>query len=190
VRTGDYRIVTTGLGVFYALAYLHLLGDLDLRSDGAWGLVIGDPGAWLDRRGLMHFEPVAMLELGQVLLLASPPNLAFAASLGALLAVNLDGAWQLWRQPVACSLRSGRPVSGFAGSGPLAAVPALLAGGACCAPSLLMLLGIPALGALAGLFGWLLPASLALLLVSRILQRRRGAPRFLRSADAVPGSSA
>lgn len=46
-----------------------------------------------------------------------------------------------------------------------------------------MLLGIPALGALAGLFGWLLPASLALLLASRIQQRCRGAPPFLRHTD-------
>lgn len=189
MQSPDHRLVTGGLGMLYALAYLHLLGDLDVRPEGGWGLVIGDPGAWLDRRGLLHFEPVAMLELGRVLFLASPLNIAFAAALGALLAVNLDGAWQLWRQPATCAVRSGRPASGFAGGGLLAAVPALLAGGACCAPSLLMLLGIPALGAVAGLFGWLVPASLVLLLFSRILQRRRGAAPFLRSADATAGPS-
>jgi hypothetical protein len=57
--------------------------------------------------------------------------------------------------------------------------PALLAGGACCAPSLLLVLGIPGLGAFVGLFAWLLPLSLLLLVLSRCWQRRRGAPRVL-----------
>lgn len=77
----------------------------------------------------------------------------------------------LRRTPPACAVPGAR-------TGLLASVPALLAGGACCAPALLLLVGIPGLGALAGLFAWLIPLSLALLLASRWWQRRSGAPAF------------
>lgn len=178
----DTRGAMALLGVGYALAYLYLLGDLDRAPGAGWSITLGDPGAWLDRRGLMQFEPIALLELGPVLWLFSPTNALLAAVLGALLALNLDGAWQLWRQPAACAMRSGqRDVSlGTGSGGVLAAFPALFAGGACCAPSILLLLGMPSLGAFAGLFAWLVPVSLALLVASRFWQRHRGAPAFVR----------
>ena len=56
----------------------------------------------------------------------------------------------------------------------------LLAGGACCSPGLLLLLGIPALGAFVGLFSWLVPLSILLLGGARIWQHRQGAPPMFR----------
>ncbi len=185
----DARRLAALVGVGYALLYLYLLGDLDRAAGGAWGVTLGEPGRWLDRRGLMQFEPIVLFRFGAVLWLFSPVNVAIAASLGALLAVNLEGAWQLWRRPMTCALRSGRQTGRTAGGGgALAALPALLAGGACCAPSLLLLLGAPSLGAFAGLFGWLVPVSLLLLLASRWWQRRQGAPGFF-GRDRKPRSA-
>lgn len=180
MRLADSRTVAAAVGAGYTLAFLYLLGDLDRSSVVAWGLVIGDPGAWLDRRGLLHFEAIAMLEFGPLLWLFSPLNVLQAVVLGGLLAANLDGAWQLWRHQRVCA-PDGRAV-GTRGAGGVVvgALPALLAGGACCAPSLLLLFGTPGLGALAGFFGWLLPLSLLLLAAGRWLQRRQGAPPFIR----------
>ena len=167
------RIAASAVGLGYALVYLWALGDLALVAEAASNLRLGDPARWLDQRGLMQFEPIAMIEAGHVLWLFSPVNTLMAAALAALLALNLDGAWVLWRSPAACGL-------GGTTGGILAAVPALVAGGACCAPSILLLVGIPGLGAFAGLFGWLVPLSLALLVASRWWQRRQGAPPWHR----------
>ena len=46
--------------------------------------------------------------------------------------------------------------------------PSLLAGGACCAPSLLLLLGIPGLGAFVSLFAWMVPLALFLVLLAGV----------------------
>lgn len=180
MRILDASRMTAFAGLAYALAYLYLIGDVDPQGAGNWGVVVGDWSAWFERRGLLHFEPILLLELGPLLWLFSPLNLLLATVLGSLLAGNLHGAWHLCRRRDACALPSESKGSSnlAAGGGLFAALPAMLAGGACCAPSLLLLLGMPGLGAFAGLFGWLLPVSLLVLLCSRFWQRHRGAPRF------------
>lgn len=163
------------LGGAYFLVYLFAVGDIDLAAAAGWGG--RTVPVTLERitamRQPFQFEALALVELGRVVVLLSPGNLAVAGLLGLLLGANLHGALDLRRRPAACTpyARSG----GVAG-----AVPALLAGGACCAPTLLLLLGIPALGAFAAFFGWLIPLSLLLLAAGRAWQRRRGAAAVLR----------
>ena len=166
------RLPIGALAVLYALLYLYAIGDLDLgRAGWSWQALDWQWSRLLARRGAWHFEAVAMLELGYLVLLLSPANLALAGVLAALLALNLHGALAL-RARAQCSLRQGAASSA-------GLWPALLAGGACCAPSLLLMLGIPGLGAFIGLFAWLLPLSLLLLVLSRFWQRLSGAPRVL-----------
>ncbi|UTW08293.1 hypothetical protein [Pseudomonas benzenivorans] len=156
----------------YGLLYLYAVGDLDLGPAGwGWSSLPWDWQRLIAQRGPWHFEAIAMLELGHGLVLLSPLNLLLAALLGLLLGANLHGALALRRRP-SCS-------SGARAAWSIGLWPALLAGGACCAPSLLLLVGIPGLGAFVGLFSWLLPLSLTLLIGSRLWQRRRGAPRLL-----------
>lgn len=158
-------------GVAYALGYLWALGDLAVAPYPLWGFRLGNlaPSAWLQMRSPFRFEALALADLGHLVMLLSPLNLAIAATLGTLLAVNVYGAVELRRRPGRCRVAS---------ASLLGAVPALLAGGACCAPALLLLLGVPALGAFAALFGWLVPLSLVLLLASRVWQLTQGAPRW------------
>lgn len=174
----DVRITAAAVGIVYALGYLYALGDLSTATRPVWSVTLGNPGLWLDQRVVFQFEAIAMLEAGHIVWLISPLNLLIAATLGVLLALNIDGGWMLWKRPAACGL-AGR------GGGVLAAVPALAAGGACCAPSLLLLLGIPGLGAFAALFAWLVPLSLVLLGASRWWQRRQGAPRWFRAISGT-----
>jgi hypothetical protein len=169
----DTRAAAAAVGIAYALGYLYALGDLSMAARAAWSVTAGDPARWLDQRVVFQFEAIAMLQAGHLVWLISPLNLLIAATLGTLLALNIDGAWMLWRRPATCGI-AGR------GGGLLAAVPALAAGGACCAPSLLLLLGIPGLGAFAAMFAWLVPLSLLLLVGSRGWQRHRGAPPWSR----------
>jgi hypothetical protein len=173
VRTSPSRLLIGSLALLYALLYLYAIGDLDIgRTGWNWQALDWQWQRLLARRGPWHFEAVAMLELGYLVLLLSPTNLALAGSLALLLAINLHGALAL-RANAQCSLSQGTASSA-------GLWPALLAGGACCAPSLLLVLGIPGLGAFVGLFAWLLPLSLLLLVLGRCWQRRRGAPRVLR----------
>jgi hypothetical protein len=162
------------LGLAYALFYLYSLGDFTFYGPPAWGGYI-NALSW-DRvftaRAPFQFEGVAVLELGYLVWLVSPLNLLIALLLSGLLAANVHGALYLSAQPQACRTGSGGVL--------MSALPAVMAGGACCAPSLLLLLGIPGLGALGAYFGWLVPVSLLALMVNRIWQNRRGAPPLFR----------
>lgn len=181
-RPRDARRPAAALGLVYALGYLYASGDVDIVRRSAWGLRVADraPSSWTGTRAPFRFEAVAIADIGHLAVLVSPLNLVVAGALGLLLALNLHGVIELRRRPAQC-----RPGAG----GLLAAAPALLAGGACCAPGLVLLLGIPGLGAFAAFFGWLIPVSFALLLASRWWQRRQGAPAWsrpgARQADTV-----
>lgn len=168
------RHVAAGAGLMYVVAYLYLLGDLGVGGDTGWGLRVAGNWheLWWRPRALFHFEGIAMLEAGWASLIVSPLNLLIATALGLLVTANVHGVLALRQAPPQCRVPGAR-------AGLWAALPALLAGGACCAPALLLLVGLPGLGAFAGLFAWLVPLALALLAASRWWQRRLGAPRLL-----------
>lgn len=157
-------------GIGYAVLYLYAIGDLALASPAAWGWRTAPLSLerLLDARVPFRFEPVAIADAGHAVFLVSPLNLLLASVLAALLTANIHGVLYLRSNPQTC--RAGR--IGLAAG----AAPALMAGGACCAPSLILLLGLPGLGAFAGLFGWLVPLSTVALGLNRLWQRQQGAP--------------
>lgn len=171
--TGRSRSIAFAVGVVYGLFYLWAIGDITFYGPPAWGGYIAELS--LDRalsaRSTLMFEAVAVLEAGYLVWLVSPVNLLVAGVLCGLLAANIHGALWIRAHPVACRRGQGGTLA--------AALPALFAGGACCAPSLILLLGIPGLGAFAALFGWLVPISIVALGLSRIWQHRQGAPKLL-----------
>lgn len=167
------RLIAIVLGTLYAVIYLVGIGDLTWEPRAGWFIQTGSASfeRMTSMRAPFLFEATALIEAGWWVFLVSPLNLLLALLLGALLTVNLHGAITLWREPAACGLSSAGTASG--------ALPALLAGSACCAPSLLLLLSMPGLGVLAAFFGYLIPLSLLALIASRVWQLRLGAPRFL-----------
>lgn len=161
-----------GVGIVYGLFYLYAIGDLSVYGPPAWGAYLTDPS--LERifsaRSTLMFEAVVMVEMGWLVWLVSPLNILITVLLGGLLAANIHGVLYIRSHPATCRAGS---------KGLVGAVPALFAGGACCAPSLILLLGIPGLGALSAFFGWLVPVSILALGLSRIWQHRQGArPMF------------
>jgi hypothetical protein len=171
----DPHATGAGIGSIYAVLYLYALGNIDFVTRTAWGWRTGDlsPDAWFDMRAPLRFEPVAIADVGHFAFLISPMNIVVAGLLGTALALNVHGIVTLIRQPAQC--RAGT-AGGLAGT-----LPALLAGGACCAPSLVLVTGIPAISGLAAFSGWLVPLSLVLLLGSRWWQRRQGVPPWFGS---------
>lgn len=166
VRTRHQWGALAGIALGYTLLYLWLSGDL---AGGGQGGVWAIFPAWariLEARAPFRFEPVGLIELGPLVWTFSPLNLLLALLLGLLVGLNGVAAWRLWRAPRTCGLRG-------SGLGLLGSLPALLAGGACCAPLLLVWLGLPLAGALAGLSSWLLPLALLLLSLGLWVMTRR-----------------
>ncbi len=160
------RRLTLGLiACGYALLYLWLSGDIAAGGSG-WQASFPAWSRLLEPRGPLQFEPVGLLMLGPLVWTFSPLNTLLSLVMGMLLGLNLLVGWRLWRLPRRCSLRGSN-------LGLLAVLPGLLAGGACCAPLLVIWLGLPVAGAVAGLAPLLVPAALLLLLVGLWLGLRQ-----------------
>lgn len=158
----------------YALLYLWLTGDVADGGAGGWQAAFPAWERVFQARGPFQFEPVGLITLGALVWTFSPLNTLLAAVMGLLVGLNVVAGWWLWRTPRQCGL-------GGSSTGLLAAVPALLAGGACCAPIVLIWLGLPIAGVLAGLTPLLVPVALLLLVAGLWLSLRRlvreGSPR-------------
>ncbi|MBW6389828.1 hypothetical protein [Billgrantia antri] len=144
--------------VVYALLYLWLTGDIMGGGHGGWLALFPAWERLWQTRGPLQFEPVGLFFLGRLVWTFSPINTLLALTVGLLIGLNAVAGWRVWRSPRHCSL-------GAASSGLLGSLPALLAGGACCAPLLLIWLGLPFAGALASLAPMLLPGAALLLLI-------------------------
>ncbi|MFY0992269.1 hypothetical protein [Halomonas sp. C05BenzN] len=151
--------LVAAVALVYGGLYLWLTGDLG--GGGGGGLQATFP-AWervWEARGPFHFEPVGLIEAGPLVWTFSPVNTLVAWGLGLLLGTNLVLAWRLRRVSRACGWQA-------SGSTFLSSLPALLAGSACCAPLVLIWLGLPLAGALASITPWLIPLATLLLLAS------------------------
>jgi hypothetical protein len=160
----------------YAVMYLYAIDDLSLADRSSWSMVFGTVPLWqaMEARAAFHFEAIGLLQAGPVTWLVSPFNLTIGLLLGGLLGANVHGVLALRERSPVCTPSAGGRAGVLGG-----AIPALLAGGACCAPTLL-LLGVPGLAAFAGFMPWLLPLSAFLLASTRLWLLRQGAPRLVR----------
>jgi hypothetical protein len=159
-----------------ALVYLLLfqVAIADLTIDGAARpasmFVVGN---WQDlafrTRAPFQFEAVAIVEAPFLVWLVSPMNIAIGLALGLLTGVQIALVRIARHCAVSCGLK---PAAGV-----LAAVPGLLAGSACCAPILFILLGVQVTASLITLMGLLVPAAFVFLLVGVGLTLRFAARR-------------
>lgn len=156
----DGALVAVLAAAIYLGAYLWATDHMRFRSGATVSFTIVDEpfARALERRSGLSFEPIALVEFGIGTLLLSPVDLAIGALLAGLVGVNLALAYLALVQPKACGIG--------AGTGIAAAVPALLSGSVCCAPMILLVLGIQASGMLLTVLPWLLPVGVLLLVGS------------------------
>ena len=159
-----------------ALVYVLLfqLAVADLTIDGAWRPAsIFVVESWhnlvLRSRAPFQFEAVAVIETPFLVWLVSPMNIAIGLGLGLLTGFQIALVRVARHCAVSCGLRPA--------AGALAAVPGLLAGSACCAPILFLLLGIQVTASLITLMGLLIPAAFVFLLLGLGLTLRFAARR-------------
>ena len=156
-----YRRLAAAVSVGYTLLFLWLTQDLvvhGFRRELSFEVL--DIGLLLKRRAPYSFEAVAVLDLPVASLLVSPVNISLAGAVGLLVGVNVAYSYAAFRKPEACSTGNT--------AGVLAGVPALAAGGACCAPVVFVALGVQATAGLLALQTALLPASVLALVVSMV----------------------
>ncbi len=159
----DSLAVFAAVTLAYLFVFLWALGDLILQSGAGYSLFVADrplaralrpaPGAFL-------FQPVALVEFGVGVWELSPLNTLLGGLIASLVGLNLSVSYLAVTQPKSCGLS--------ASAGVLASVPGLLAGSTCCAPVLLLVVGIQASGIVLTAFVWLLPASLLLLVATLV----------------------
>lgn len=177
-RDGFAIFASSVLG--YLVVYLWAIGDLAFRGSATNETFVVDRP--LDRMfetapGAFSFEPIALVEFGIGTFLFSPFNTGIGLVLGILVGINTTLSYLAIRQPRSCGLA--------AGSGVLAAIPALLAGSACCAPAILIVLGIVATGTLLTILPLLLPIGFVLLVASLVYLAGHIDPTVLDNQAAV-----
>lgn len=164
------RAVAVGVTVLYLLGYLYAIGMVQ-PGTGTFGVrVASEPAAQLFRQtfGSFTYEPVALFELWIVTYQFSL-NTIIGLAIGILVGVNVAVSYTAWRQPTACGITSGS-------AGLVAGIPALLSGAACCAPVVVLLIGIQITGAVLVVFEVLLPLSVAMLVGSLLVVGRQVEP--------------
>lgn len=159
-----YRRLAVGIGVVYLALFLVALQDISLGGRG-FQLVTADWTRMFDRTGAITFEPIAQVSLSVLTILVSPINILIGGVLAVLAGLNLTVTWMAFRQPKACGFNRS--------TGILASVPALLAGSACCAPAIVLILGLQISSLFVTVFQVLIPASIVLLLVTLAMILRR-----------------
>jgi hypothetical protein len=155
--------VLLSVTVAYLLTFLWMLNDIIIHRDAGWSVFVVDtplqtmlqpaPGSFL-------YQPVALLELQVAIWEFSPLNTLLGIGIATLVGLNIAFSVLAITQPKSCGISPG--------AGILASVPALLAGSTCCAPVILLVLGIQASGILLTAFVWLLPVSISLLVLTLV----------------------
>ncbi|MGH2953326.1 MAG: hypothetical protein ACRDK9_04790 [Solirubrobacterales bacterium] len=138
-----FRRIAALVALAYLLLYLLAIQDIAISASGKYGRFADTPSVevvseWPERilaeRAPFLFEPIATAyPIPQLALFLSPGNLLVGSTLAALLGLTVAAAlWAGSRQRACGRMR-------FAGV--LGALPGLLLGFSCCAPTLILLLG-------------------------------------------------
>ncbi len=152
-----YRRLTVGLGGAYLILFLIALQDLSFSGQGV-RILTAEWTRMFDRTGTMTFEPVLQLILPGLTFLFSPLNVLIGGLLSGLAGLNLAVTYLAYRQPKACRFNRS--------TGLFASLPALLAGGACCAPAIVLIFGLQVSSLFITVFQVLLPVAGVLLVVT------------------------
>jgi hypothetical protein len=170
LSTPKHRRRAIALAAFYLLLFLVALQDISLGGRG-WQFLTADFARAFERTGAITFEPVAQLTVPGLTVLISPLNVLIGAVLGVLAGLNLAVTILAFTQPQACSFNRS--------AGILASIPALLAGSACCAPAIVLILGLQLSSLFVTVFQVLIPLSILLLVITLKLILDRTNPELL-----------
>lgn len=165
-----YRRLTAAIGAVYLVLFLIALQDISLGGR-SFQVLTADWTRMFDRTSTFTFEAIAQITLPGLTVLISPINILIGLVISLLVGLNLMITYIAYYQPRACSFNRS---TGF-----LASFPALLAGGACCAPAIILILGIQVSSLFITVFQILIPVAIVLLLVTLKLILDRTNPELV-----------
>ena len=154
-----YRRAVIAVSVVYLVAFLLSLQNLTIPG-GPAAVRTGTLGAMFRRTGFLLFDAVALVQTPLFTLLVSPLNIAMGVVLSMLVGLNLTLSYIAWRRPKACATNRATGIMGI--------LPGLLGGGACCAPTILLVVGMQATAALLTAIQWMIPVAFVLLVGSLV----------------------
>lgn len=152
-----HRTMTTWITTIYMVLFLVALQDVTVGGSG-FAVATADWSRTFERVGAVTFEPVARITIPGVTILLAPLNILLGLVISVLVGLNLLLTYIAFKRPKACSFNHS--------TGILASFPALLAGGACCAPVIILILGLQLSSALVTAFQVMIPVAVVLLLVT------------------------
>jgi hypothetical protein len=166
-RSRKYSTVFILISLTFLLLFMVAMQDISINNSFETGFrTVSDPvSTAFDSRAPFQWEPVAQINAGYLTVLLSPLNLSLGLFLGFLTGLNLAFSYIAWRQPHICSANKS--------TGILSSVPAILAGSACCAPVILILLGVQITAALLTLMSFLIPLAVVLLLTNLVVSANK-----------------
>lgn len=181
LATRRYRRIGIATALGYLVLYLIAIQDIEISGSGRFGRFADIPSAdlvanWTDRlfaaRAPFLYEPIGTVYLlPQLAFFVSPGNLLVGSALGVLLGMNIAVALHAGAKQRAC--RRGRYAS------VLGALPGLLMGFGCCAPTFILMLGTGATAAVLPVFiplrEYLFPGAIAAMTVMVVWASRRSA---------------
>ena len=175
LRVARYRRIAMGIGGIYLILFLVALRDITLGGSGVQFMSV-EWTRMFQPTGTFTFEAMARLTLPGVTVLIAPLNILIGGVLSLLAALNLMVTYVAYNQPSACSFNRS--------TGILASLPALLAGGACCAPAIVLILGLQVSSLFITAFQVLVPVAAVLLLITLKLILDRTHPERLGLVEA------
>lgn len=170
LRVARYRRIAIGLALVYLAFFLIALQDVSLGGRGFEFLTV-EWSRMFDRTSAVTFEPIARLTLPGLTILVSPVNILIGTVVASLAGLNLAVTYIALRQPAVCSFNRS--------SGIFASLPALLAGSACCAPAIVLILGLQVSSLFITAFQILIPLSILLLGITLKLILDRTRPELI-----------
>lgn len=156
----SYGIIFVLFVASYLLIYMSALGDV-IFSGGRFSLAAVEWTKMFKRSGYLTFEPIYRLTTPALTILISPINVLIGLVVSGLVGLNLTVTVLAFRQPRACSFNRT--------SGILASLPALLAGGACCAPVIVLILGLQMSTLVVTLSQFMIPIAIVILATTLLM---------------------
>lgn len=166
LKSKKYSAIFLTVTIGFLALFLAALQNLTFTSSLSFGIDFAhDLSIMFNQQAPFQFEPIAFIELGIIQLLFSPINFTIGLVLAVLTGLNIAFSYISWKQPHICSVNKS--------TGLLSSAPALLAGSACCAPFILIILGLQVTAALLVFISILIPLALALLVINLVVSANK-----------------
>lgn len=157
-----YRRLLYISSIIYLLFYLIAIQNIALTSQENFNyIIVSNPlETTFNSQSFLQYEAIMQVVLPPIIVAISPINILIGLILSLLVGLNISLVYRLYKQPNQCKIRDS--------TGIISILPPLLSGAACCAPAIVLILGLQVTATMMTIFSIMLPISFVLLVLSII----------------------